>query len=146
MAYKFKGIGQRDGRIQIMGWGSEDNDEKKYAEGNGVSLTFQHGGLAKGDNYALRYAQSSGDSKNTDIIMFLDYSKEIKGFDNFGLVVGTGRSSSETVWQTVFETFYRWQITKELLITPDVQLILGDDVSGNSKTRIVAGIRAGVIF
>jgi len=112
VAYNFKGIGQRDGRIQIMGWGSEDNDEKKYAEGNGVSLTFQHGGLAKGENYALRYAQSSGDSKNTDIIMFLGYSKEIRGFDNFGLGVGRGDHPLKPVGRRFSKRFIAGRLPK----------------------------------
>ncbi len=75
----------------------------------------------------------SGCPTNTDIIIFLGYSKVINGFDNLGLGGGTGRSSTGTGWQTVFESFYRWQVTRELLITPDIQLILGDDSSGERK-------------
>lgn len=146
VAYNFTGIGNKAGRIQVMGWGNDGNNEEDYDVGHGASFTLQHGGLTEGEVYALRYAQSSGDPTKTDIIIFLGYSKEIRGFDNFGLGAGAGRSSSGTGWQTVFETFYRWQVTKELLITPDVQLILGDDLSGDSKTRFVTGIRAGIVF
>lgn len=45
------------------------------------------------------------------------------------------------------ETYYRWQITKELVISPDLQLIFGSDPrSGDSKVRVVGGIRLGIIF
>jgi len=146
VAYNFKGIGSEAGRVQVMGWGSEDNKEEDYPSGRGLSFTLEHDGVGDGETYALRYAQSSGEPTNTDIIIFLGYSKVINGFDNLGLGGGTGRSSTGTGWQTVFESFYRWQVTRELLITPDIQLIFGDDSSGESKTRFVGGIRVGIVF
>lgn len=54
--------------------------------------------------------------------------------------------STASRWQTVFETCYRWQVTKELVLTPDLQLVFGDDQAGNSKTRVVGGIRFGLVF
>ena len=45
------------------------------------------------------------------------------------------------------QTYYRWQVTKELVITPDLQLIFGsDDNTKESKARLVGGIRLGIIF
>ena len=146
VAYNFKGVGDRSGRFQVMGWGSDENEEEDYSAGSGLSFTLEHDGIGAGENYVLRYAQSSDDPTNTDIIIFLGYGKEIRGFDHFGLGVGAGQSSTGNEWQTVIESYYRWQVTKELLITPDVQLILGDDVSGENKIRFVAGIRAGIVF
>jgi carbohydrate-selective porin OprB len=47
----------------------------------------------------------------------------------------------------VVESYYRWQITKELVITPDLQIIFGSDpTSGESKVRVVGGLRLGIVF
>jgi carbohydrate-selective porin OprB len=94
----------------------------------------------------LRLAQSSGESTTTDTIVFLAYGKEIRDFDSLGFGVSAGRSSKNSEWQTVFETYYRWQLTKELVVTPDLQIIFGDDDEGNSKTRVVGGILVGIVF
>jgi carbohydrate-selective porin OprB len=58
-----------------------------------------------------------------------------------------GRSAETQNWQTVFESYYRWQVTKELVISPDLQLIFGSDpTTKESKVRTVAGIRLGILF
>lgn len=146
IAYNFNGIGSRSGRLQAMGWGIDENDEEDYTSGNGFSFTLEHSGRIKGESFVLRYAQSDGEATSTDILCFLGYGREIRGFDHLGIGVGAGRSSATSKWQTVFELYYRWQVTKELVITPDVQFILGDDLDGDNKTRIVGGLRAGLVF
>jgi porin len=146
IAYNFTGIGSRSGRLQAMGWGIDGNDEENYTSGNGLSFTLEHSGKIKGESFVLRYAQSDGEATSTDLLWFLGYGREIRGFDNLGAGVGAGRSSATTKWQAVFELYYRWQVTKELLLTPDVQFIFGDDLDGDRKTRIVAGLRAGLVF
>lgn len=144
--YNFKGIAHRNGRLQVMGWDSYENNEDDYKAGNGFSITLEHGGKDTGETYVIRYAQSNGDPTDTDTIFFMGYGKDIRGFDSLGLGLGTGQSSTTSEWQTVFETYYRWQLTKELIVTPDLQIIVGDDDQGNSKTRVVGGIRIGVVF
>ncbi len=57
VAYNFKGIGSEAGRVQVMGWGSEDNKEEDYPSGRGLSFTLEHDGVGDGETYALRYAQ-----------------------------------------------------------------------------------------
>ena len=145
-AYNFTGLGGRDARIQVMGWQSDGNEEDEYKPGNGFSLTLEHGGLADSETYALRLAQSAGLPSRTDTMMFFCYGREVRGFDSIGAGIGTGSSSTTSTWQTVLETYYRWQITKELVVTPDLQLIFGDDLEGDSKTRIVGGIRMSIVF
>jgi carbohydrate-selective porin OprB len=43
------------------------------------------------------------------------------------------------------ELYYQWQITKELLITPDFQLVTGLR-DGEDDLGFVIGLRAGVVF
>ena len=146
IAYNFSGLGNKRGRLQAMGWGTSVEDAEDLSSGLGVSITLEHSGRVKGESFVLRYAQSDGEATSTDILYFLGYGREIRGFDHLGAGIGAGRSSATSKWQTVFELYYRWQVTKELLITPDVQFIFGDDLEGDSKTRIVAGLRAGIVF
>jgi len=146
IAYNFSGLGDKSGRLQAMGWNTNVNDEEDLSSGKGVSFTLEHGGRAKGESFVLRYAQSDGEATSTDILCFLGYGREVRGFDHVGIGVGAGRSAATSTWQTVYELYYRWQVTKELLITPDLQFIFGDDLDGDSKTRIVAGVRAGIVF
>ena len=97
--------------------------------------------------YVVRYAQSYEEPTDTDVLLFVGHGKKIRGFDSFGVGVGAGRSSGTSLWQTVMETYYRWQVTKELVISPDLQLIFGSDsVTGESKIRVVGGIRLGLVF
>lgn len=142
----FTGIAGRNGRLQVMGWDSTDNKEEDYDSGKGLSITLEHVGADTGETYVARYTQSSGDPTDTDTLFFFGYGRDIRGFDSLGLGIGAGRSSTTSEWQTVLETYYRWQVTKELVVTPDFQLILGDDSSGDDKVRVVGGIRAGIVF
>lgn len=145
-AYHFKGIGKREARLQVMGWGGDENSVDEYEGGTGLSVTLEHGGRAKHETLVVRYAQNDGDPTNTDALVFLGYGREIRGFDSLGFGIGSGRSSTSSKWQTVVETYYRWQATKELVITPDLQMIFGDDQEGENKVRVVGGIRVGVVF
>lgn len=145
-AYNFKGIGDRDIRLQVMGWGGDENSVDEYDGGTGMSVTLEHGGRDEHETWVVRYGQNSGEPTNTDTLAFAGYGREIRGFDNLGIGIGSGRSSTTSKWQTVFETYYRWQVTKELVITPDLQMIFGDDQEGESKVRVVGAIRLGVVF
>lgn len=145
-AYNFKGIGDRDIRLQVMGWGGDENSVDEYDGGTGMSVTLEHGGRDEHETWVVRYGQNSGEPTNTDTLAFVGYGREIRGFDNLGIGIGSGRSSTTSKWQTVFETYYRWQVTKELVITPDLQMIFGDDQEGESKVRVVGAIRLGVVF
>ena len=146
-AYSFTGMDGKGARLQIMGWGGDENDVDDYRGGKGYSATLEHEGQEENEIYVVRIAQSYGDPTDTDMLLFIGHGKQIRGFDGFGLGVGAGRSSSTQIWQSVVETYYRWQVTKELVISPDIQLIFGsDDSTKESKVRVVGGIRLGIIF
>jgi hypothetical protein len=146
-AYSFMGLDGKGARLQIMGWGGDENDVDDYRGGRGFSATLEQEGRAENEVYVVRLAHSYGDPTDTDTLLFIGHGKQIRGFDSFGLGVGTGRSTVTGIWQSVVETYYRWQVTKELVITPDLQLIFGsDDNTKESKARLVGGIRLGIIF
>ena len=146
-AYSFTGMDGKGARLQIMGWGGAENDVDDYLGGNGYSATLEHEGREENEIYIVRIAQSYGDPTDTDMLLFIGHGKQIRGFDSFGLGVGAGRSSSTQIWQSVVETYYRWQVTKELVISPDLQIIFGsDNITKESKVRVVGGIRLGIIF
>jgi len=150
--YSFTGIGGRDARAQFMGWNDEDNREEDYRDGKGISLTIEHEGASKDEVYIFRLAGSDGDSTGTDTIIFLGFGKKIFNFDHLGMGIGAGRSSTTSEWQSVAEVYYRWQVTKELLITPDLQIITGtregatNKEAGSNKLGFAIGIRAGLVF
>lgn len=145
-SYRFKGLGGRDGRFQVMVWNSDSNSEEELNTGNGLSLTLEHEGVNKDEKILLRYAFSNGDPTNTDVAFLLAFGKQITDYNQFGIGVGAGRSTVSTEWQGVFETYYKIQLAKELILTPDLQLIVGDDGEGGNQLRFIAGIRLGLTF
>lgn len=149
--YRFtesSGVGDmlRGGRLQVMGWHSDAIEDEDIPEGRGFSLTLEHSGLHEGNKYVLRYAYSDGESKDTDMLFFGGFGRNVRKFDSLGLGLGAGRSSATGDWQGVFETYYRWQATKELVITPDIQLIVGKGEDDDKGLRFVGGLRMGIIF
>ena len=144
--YNFTGLDGRGARLQVMGWGSDDNNVDDYRPGQGVSTTLEHEGRAENETYVLRITQSSGNPTDTDLLLFVGHGKRIRGFDNLGFGIAAGRSSASSEWQTVLESYYRWQVTKELVITPDLQIIFGNNPTGESAVRLVGGIRLGIVF
>lgn len=144
-SYIFQGVGGKNGKLQIMGWNSDANGEELTA-GNGLSITLEHGGANKGENYILKYATADGDSTFTETLFFLAYGKEIKTYNHLGIGAGVGKSADTSVWQTVFEMYYKIQLAKELILTPDFQVIIGDGIDNENNIRMVAGLRLGLTF
>ncbi|MGA7276869.1 MAG: carbohydrate porin [Desulfocapsaceae bacterium] len=48
--------------------------------------------------------------------------------------------------QELIESYYRWRVSKELMITPDLQIIAGEDIGSSSNVCLVAGLRVGIVF
>ncbi|WP_163335632.1 carbohydrate porin [Desulfopila sp. IMCC35008] len=57
-----------------------------------------------------------------------------------------GWSAVSGAWQGVVETYYKIQLSEELIITPDLQLVVGDDVGGENRLHFLAGIKLGLPF
>lgn len=145
--YNFQGLGEGDARIQLMAWQNQDNNEDELPDGSGVSLTFEHEGASRGERYVARYAFSGGDATTVDQLFMLGWGREIRKYDHIGAGFGLGRSAGDnSTWQGVGEIYYRWQATRELVITPDLQIILGEGEDTGNAVHVVAGVRAGITF
>jgi len=146
--YNFKGFGKRNARVQLLGWQSKGNEEEdELPDGTGVSLTLEQEGVSSGEHFVARYAFSDGDAALVDQLFMLGWGREIRKYDHLGLGFGLGRSAEETSrWQGLAEIYYRWQVTKELMVTPDLQIIVGEGLENGDTVQIVAGLRAGITF
>lgn len=145
--YNFAGIGSLNARVQLLGWQSNDNNEDELTNGRGISLTLEQAGVKQGEHFVARYSFSDGDAALLDELFMLGWGLEIRKFDHLGFGFGLGRSADDgSLWQGVFEGYYRWQATKELMITPDLQIIAGEGEGSSNTLQIVAGIRAGITF
>jgi porin len=145
--YNFTGLNKRDARAQLMVWNSQENSEHEIPSTRGISLTLEHSGKLQTEHYVGRLAFSEGESVDVDRLAMIGYGREIRGYDNVGVGIGAGRSAVKTSrWQCVTEIYYRWQVAKELVITPDLQMIFGSGVDGEDRIQFVAGIRTGLTF
>ncbi len=145
--YNFTGFGDRNARIQLLGWQSKNNSENELTDGTGLSLTLEQAGMHQGEHFVLRYAMSDGGAALLDESFMLGWGREIRKFDHLGLGIGLGRSAYDgSLWQGLIEVYYRWQVTKELMVTPDLQIIAGEGKGSSNTLQIVAGLRAGIMF
>jgi len=142
--HTFTGLGNHLVRTQLMLWDSQNND---VPCGNGASFTVEHEGRSGTERYVGRLAFANGELSPVDLLFMAGYGREIRKYDQLGLGIGVGRSSEHSDrWQGIVEMYYRWQVTKELMITPDVQIIAGEGLSGDDAIRIIAGLRGGLTF
>ncbi len=145
--YNFAGFGKRDARVQLLGWQSKGNQEDELPDGTGVSLTLEQEGVSIGEHFVARYAFSDGDATLVNQLFMLGWGREIRKYDHLGFGFGLGRSAKESSrWQGLAEIYYRWQVTKELMVTPDLQIIVGEGLEDGDTVQIVAGLRAGITF
>lgn len=144
--HSFSGLGGRDADLKIMGWHSDSMADQEIPEGDGLSFTLSQDGIEKGEGYVFRYAYADGGSTSTDMILFAGYGRKVHSYDHAGVGFSAGRSSLTSRWQFMLETYYRWRVFKELMITPDLQLIYGEHLDRDTSFSVVAGLRIGVIF
>jgi carbohydrate-selective porin OprB len=140
----FNGFAGKSAEIQVMAWYSDHNREDDIRDGKGGSFTLEQRGADEGENYVFRFSFSDGKATSSKKILFLGYGKEIDDFDHFGIGLAAGQSSESSKWQGVMEFYYQWQITKELLVTPDFQLVAG--LEDGDDLGFVLGVRAGIVF
>lgn len=144
--YQFAGDDERSSELRVMVWHSDSLADEDLAEDKGISVTVGIDGPSKGEEFAFRFAASGGDATAADVLYFAGYGKEIGSYDHWGIGVAAGHSSESSDWQVTMETYYRWWVFKELMITPDLQLTLGDHLDRDTNVSVVAGLRLGFIF
>lgn len=147
LSYDFKMAGERASRIELMAWHSDALEEVDQKEGQGLSLTFEQEIDGKDLRGFARIAASDGGAAAVDLIATGGIALKTREVDLVGLAIGCGRGADGGhPVQSVFETFYRWQPREGIRITPEFQLILGQDLNDSPGYRWVAGLRAGVDF
>jgi porin len=147
LGYHFKACNQRDSRLQLMLWHSDAVRSANQPGGQGASLTFEQE-LAGDDVRAFaRLAWSNGGAAEVDALVSGGIAWRRREDDLLGISAGCGRGSEGGhPIQAVLEFFYRWQPREGLQITPDVQILAGEDFSGSPGLRFIAGIRTGFEF
>ena len=130
-----------------MGWQTRNNGEEAFLDGQGASLVLEQKGVSDRDSFVARYAFSNGDAAKVDQLFMFGWGREIRKYDHLGVGLGLGRSTfGSSIWQGVGEIYYRWQVARELTITPDLQIIVGEGEGAGSAIQFVGGLRAGIIF
>lgn len=142
LGYDFKGPRGRASRVQLLAWRSDASSELDLQPGRGFSLTLEHDWSPQIRSF-FRYAWSDGDAAVTTHFAALGIARDLRKTDRLGVAVAGGQSNkSKDAWEGVVELFYRRQIGKSLLITPDVQFVTGSDAGA----LVVAGVRVGLTF
>ena len=145
--YTFKDDQGRETRVQAMVWDSEDNGEDEPTTGAGFSLTVERAGKRSGERYLLRLAAAEGEATLVDRLLVLAWGRSVGRYNYLGIGAGLGRSARDRgMYQGVGEIFFRWQLTKELIVSPDLQLILGHDLDNSRDLVVVTGLRCSLTF
>ena len=133
--------------VHVTWWHSDQKSEAGDPDGWGMNasgtwylkdkwMPFLRGGFADDAGSLLESSVSGG----------LGYQR-IAGRDVVGLAVNWGKPN-ETTWgpglddQYTVEAFWRWQVGKQLAITPDVQLLVNPANNPESDQAWVYGVRA----
>jgi hypothetical protein len=124
----------------------------KDAEENGPGAAH---GVALNANYLIRdnvmiFARggwSEGWQLEKNVNLGFGWRPNLEYSDLFGLGGGWAQPSNPSFRdQYIFEAFYRFQLTTQLAITPDVQWILHPALNPNAGSLWVASLRARVAF
>lgn len=144
VGWTFDGLNDERARIQLLGWHSDAIPEEDLPEGEGVSLTVEQDGLPERSRLFVRAAWSSGEATRASRFGAVGWGREMRKFDFLGFGVGAGQASQGGGWQGSVEGFYRWQASPELTVTPDLQVVFGESLRGDSDLPIlVFGLRGG---
>lgn len=146
-AYDFEGNDGLPQRIQLLGWHSDAIDDAVQPEGEGLSLTYEREIDGDGTRFFSRLAWSEGGAAPLDYFLAAGCARPFGDDDFGGVAAGIGRgATSGHPTQAVIEAFYRWQPTEHFQISPDLQLVFGNDLNGGPGVRIVTGLRAAISF
>jgi porin len=146
-AYDYKGSNDLSRRLQLLAWHSDAVQEAESPEGQGLSLTYERKLSSDGARLFARAAWSDGGAASVDQLLSAGIGFPCGEHDFAGLGTGIGRGSDrDHDVQAVFEGFYRWHPKKNLWITPDVQLLMGEGFDDGPGIRFIAGLRAGIRF
>lgn len=142
----FDGWNGRQARAQLMLWRADAMSEAGIRSGQGLSLTLEQQ-LSDRAHSFFRYAWAEGKASVTSHFSAAGVAFDFDPKSRLGLSVAAGNSSRNTdVWQCVTEVFFRRQIGKSLLVTPDIQFVAGDGIGNHADWLLIGGVRVGISF
>lgn len=146
IGYNFKGWNDKPARVQLLGWDSDAMPEFDIQPGRGASLTLEQQ-LADRAHSFFRYAWADGEAAVTNHFAAAGVAFDLRQSDRLGISVAAGSSSTNSSKREgVIELFYRRQIGKSFIITPDVQFVTGDGIGGHADWIVIGGVRASFTF
>jgi hypothetical protein len=153
-----RGFNDLSRRLQLLAWHTDAVEEADSPEGHGLSLTYERKLRSNGTRLFARASWSDGGSAPVDRFLTAGVGFPCGEHDFIGLAAGIGKGSvevdnsdgsisvEEDRVQAVFEGFYRWHPRKNLWITPDVQLLVGEGFDDGPDIRFIGGLRARIRF
>jgi porin len=129
--------------IHLTGWYADEREDAQVEDGWGLAFSaakfindtwmpFLRAGYSDGGGALLEASVSAG------VGYYFEESKDLIGFGlNWGRPPGSGLDDQYTA-----ELFYRFQLTQNLAITPDVQLIINPALNTEENAIWVFGLRA----
>lgn len=145
LARDFTWVPGRMSRVQMLVWRADAASQAGLEPGRGVSLTLEHP-FTQSTRAFIKYAWSDGQAATTRHFAAVGAAHDLSRVDRVGVALAAGSAIKDERWQGVLELFYRRQAGRSLLITPDVQLVVGDEVAGGLGWVVVAGLRMGLTF
>jgi len=98
---------------------------------------------------AFRYGWQDADDvavEQVASVQYLSYAGSFRPKDVWGVGVGWGRPSSDLDDEYVAEAFYRIQLTRNMQVTPDVQIIANPSNAPDDDILAVFGVRLRTAF
>jgi porin len=142
--------------LHLTLWHADERDDMGVEDGWGAFLSFSH---SVGDRWLLfargGYADEGGSLLQKSVSVGGAYAPNGMGELGTGHQLGFGANwgdpndelfGSGLNHQYAFEVYYRFQVTKELAITPDVQLLINPALNPEEDTIWAYGLRARLAF
>jgi porin len=137
------------GHYRFTGWYTDAKPETGTPAGWGFAFSGDQD-LGPKLIAFLRYGWTNGSLTDTEQVLAggIGFKKPFgKNDDYAGLAFAWGRPSNSALRdQYVMETFYRWQLTPAIQVTPDLQLILQPSEAPLLDYSVVLGIRVRITF
>ncbi len=134
-------------RLQALAWRTDGLPGESSSADRGLSLTWSLTNPTSDTRWFARAAFADGGTASATHFAALGTSFNVRSRDRLGFAISLGRNTlSNTNWQSAAESFYRWQLTKDVQITAFSQLITGHHVAQNNGWLATAGLRLGCRF
>ena len=134
-------------RLQALAWRTDGLPGESSSADRGISLTWSLTNPTSDTRWFARAAFADGGTASATHFAALGTSFKVRSSDRLGFAISLGRNTlTDTSWQSAAESFYRWQLTKDVQITAFSQLVTGHHVAHNNGWLAAAGLRLGCRF